>query len=224
MLLFLDTADIAEIRRYASWGVIDGVTTNPSLVARSGRVFEEVIAEICSVVDGPISAEVTALDADAMVDEGVRLADIHPNVVVKVPLIPEGLKATKALTARGIRTNVTLCFSATQALLAAKAGATMVSPFIGRLDDRGERGITLIEDIVTAFRAYPRITTQVLVASTRSVDHIRDAMRLGADIATVPPRLLDRMIAHELTDRGLDAFLADWNAARARADPQGRPN
>lgn len=221
MRIFLDTADVAEIRRYAAWGVVDGVTTNPSLIAKSGRVFEEVVAEICEIVDGPVSAEVTALDAEGMVEEGIRLADIHPQVVVKVPLVPAGLVATRQLADRGLRTNVTLCFSATQALLAAKAGATMVSPFIGRLDDRGERGMALIEDIVAIFRAYPRLTTQVLVASVRSTDHVREAARLGADIATIPPKVLEQMVAHELTDRGLAAFLEDWRSAR-QAQPVRR--
>ena len=217
MKFFVDTADVGEIRELNDLGLIDGVTTNPSLIMKSGRDIREVTKEICSIVDGPISAEVTALEAEGMVDEGERLAGIHPNVVVKVPLIPEGLKATKALSARGIRTNVTLCFSPTQALLAAKAGATMVSPFIGRLDDRGERGMALIEDIVTTFRAYPRITTQVLVASTRHADHVRQAMLLGADISTVPPKLLDQMVTHDLTDKGLAAFLEDWKKARTAA-------
>jgi transaldolase len=209
MRLFLDTADVDAIRRYAAWGVVDGVTTNPSLVAASGRVFEEVVEEICGVVDGPVSAEVTALDADGMVAEGLRLAALHPNVVVKVPLVPEGLRATRALADREIAVNATLCFSLTQALLAAKAGAAMVSPFVGRLDDVGVRGMALVEEMVQAFGRYD-LETQVLVASVRSVDHVREAALMGADIATVPPKILDAMVRHHLTDAGLAKFLEDW--------------
>jgi transaldolase len=215
MRIFLDTADVGEIRRYAAWGVVDGVTTNPSLVAKSGRVFEEVVEEICGIVDGPVSAEVTALDADGMVEQGVRLAQIHPNVVVKTPLVPEGLKATRALTERGVKTNVTLCFSVTQALLAAKAGATYVSPFVGRLDDVGVPGMDLIRDIVETFSNYD-YTTQVLVASVRSVDHVRLAGLLGAHVCTIPPAVLDKMVQHHLTDKGLAQFLKDWES-RAKA-------
>jgi transaldolase len=214
MQIYLDTAHVDDIRKYAAWGVIDGVTTNPSLVAKSGRVFEEVIEEICTIVHGPISAEVTALEAQGMVAQARPLAAIHKNVTIKVPLTPEGLRATKALRAEGVKVNVTLCFSATQALLAAKAGASMVSPFIGRLDDRGERGMALIEDIVRTFRNYPQLATKVLVASVRHADHVRQSALLGADICTVPPKILDRMIGHDLTDKGLAAFLADWESAR----------
>lgn len=212
MKIFLDTAEVADIRKYAAWGVIDGVTTNPSLIAKSGRVFEEVIEEICGIVDGPISAEVTSTETEGMVEEGVRLAGIHPNVVIKVPLIPTGLAATKAFSEKGIKTNVTLCFSATQALLAAKAGATMVSPFIGRLDDLGERGMALIEDIVRTFRNYPQLKTEVLVASIRNTDHVRQAAVIGADISTIPPKILDKMVGHHMTDKGLAAFLKDWES------------
>jgi len=219
--LFLDTADVAAIRTYAAWGVVDGVTTNPSLVRKSGRVFEEVVAEICQIVDGPISAEVTATDAEGMVREAEPLAAIHRNVVIKIPLIPEGLRATRILAGRGVRTNVTLCFSANQALLAAKAGATMVSPFIGRLDDRGERGMAVIEDIVTVFQNYD-LATQVLVASVRSAQHVREAALLGADICTVPPSVLDAMVRHPLTDQGLQAFLSDWKAHLAAAPRAAR--
>ena len=211
MRIFLDTANVDDIRTYAAWGVIDGVTTNPSLIKKSGRVFEEVVEEICSIVDGPVSAEVTEMDADGMVVQARELAKIHPNVVIKVPLIPEGLKATRTLSEQGIATNVTLCFSATQALLAAKAGATYVSPFIGRLDDLGIRGMELIEDIVQTYGNYD-YDTQVLVASVRNVEHVREAMLVGADVSTVPPKVLDKMIQHHLTDKGLDAFLADWAA------------
>ncbi len=217
MQIFLDTAEVEDIRRYAAWGVIDGVTTNPSLIAKSGRVFEEVIEEICGIVDGPVSAEVTALDAAGMVAQAEPLAAIHPNVTIKVPLIPEGLAATKQLARRGIATNVTLCFSATQALLAAKAGATYVSPFIGRLDDRGERGMALIEDICRTYAHYPALETKVLVASIRNADHVRQAGLLGAHVATIPPQVLDKMVRHDLTDKGLAAFLADWERARTAA-------
>jgi transaldolase len=214
MQIFLDTAEVEPIRTYAAWGVIDGVTTNPSLIAKSGRVFEEVIAEICAIVDGPISAEVTALDAPGMLAQAEPLAAIHPNVTIKVPLTPEGLKATKELAGRGIDVNVTLCFSATQALLAAKAGATFVSPFIGRLDDRGERGMALIEDIVEIYANYPQFETQVLVASVRNAEHVRQAALVGADVCTVPPKIMDAMVSHDLTDKGLAAFLKDWEAAQ----------
>ncbi len=214
MQIYLDTAEVEDIRKYAAWGVIDGVTTNPSLVAKSGRVFEEVIEEICGIVDGPISAEVTALDADGMVAQAEPLAAIHSNVTIKVPLIPEGLKATKRLREKDVKVNVTLCFSATQAVLAAKAGATMVSPFIGRLDDRGERGMALIEDIVRTFRNYPQFNTKVLVASVRNADHVRQSALLGADICTIPPKILDKMVSHDLTDTGLAAFLKDWENAQ----------
>lgn len=209
MRIFLDTADVDAIRTYAAWGVIDGVTTNPSLIKKSGRVFEEVVEEICSIVDGPVSAEVTAMDADGMVAEAKELAKIHPNVVIKVPLIPEGLKATRTLTDLGVPTNVTLCFSAPQALLAAKAGATYVSPFIGRLDDRGVRGMEVIEDIVQTYGNYA-YDTQVLVASIRNVQHVHEAALIGADVSTIPPKVLDKMVRHDLTDKGLEAFLADW--------------
>jgi transaldolase len=217
MKLFLDTAEVDQIRKYVPWGVVDGVTTNPSLVAKSGRVFEDVIREICGIVDGPVSAEVTATDADGMVREGLRLAAIHRNVVVKVPLIEAGLVATKALTARGIRTNVTLCFSANQAILAAKAGASFVSPFIGRLDDIGQRGMDVIADIMAIYRQYPTIKTEVIVASVRHPEHTREASRLGAHICTVPPKLLDQMVAHPMTEKGLAAFLADWEKAKKSA-------
>jgi len=215
MRIFLDTADVDAIRRYAAWGVVDGVTTNPSLIRKSGRVFEEVVEEICGIVDGPVSAEVTALEAEEMVAQARELAAIHPNVVIKVPLIPEGLKATRLLAERDVPTNVTLCFSATQALLAAKAGATYVSPFIGRLDDRGVRGMELIEDIVQTYRNYD-FDTQVLVASVRNVQHVHEAALVGADVCTIPPKVMDLMVRHDLTDQGLDAFLADWAAHTAK--------
>lgn len=221
MKLFLDSAEVSHIRRYVPWGVVDGVTTNPSLIAKSGRVFEEVIAEICGLVDGPVSAEVVATDADGMVAEGTRLAAIHDHVVVKVPLTEAGLVATRRLAAEGIRTNVTLCFSANQALLAAKAGATFVSPFIGRLDDVGQRGMDLIADVMAIYRAYPTIRTEVIVASVRHAEHVREAARLGAHIATVPPKLLEQMVAHPLTAKGLADFLADWEKAKKTVAPPG---
>jgi transaldolase len=217
MKLFLDSAEVDQIRRYVPWGVVDGVTTNPSLIAKSGRVHEEVVREICGIVDGPVSAEVVATDAEGMVREGVHLAAIHPNVVVKVPLTEAGLVATRTFSERDIRTNVTLCFSATQALLAAKAGASFVSPFIGRLDDVGQRGLDLIRDIMAIFRAYPAIRTEVIVASVRHSEHVREAAQMGAHIATVPPKLLDQMLGHPLTDKGLAAFLADWEKSKRGA-------
>jgi len=209
MKLFIDSANITEIREAASMGLVDGVTTNPSLVAKEQRPFKELIKEICSVVDGPISAEVTAVEADAMLKEGRELAKIHHNVVVKVPLIPEGLKAVRRFTAEGIKVNVTLCFSPNQALLAAKAGATFISPFIGRLDDVSETGMDLIEKIVTIYRNY-EFPTQVLVASVRNPVHIVDAAMIGADVATMPYPVLMQLIKHPLTDIGLKKFLADW--------------
>jgi transaldolase len=224
MKLFLDTAEVDQIRAYVPWGVVDGVTTNPSLVAKSGRVFEDVIREICGIVDGPVSAEVVATDPEGMVREGIRLAAIHPNVVVKVPLTPAGLVATRTLSERGVRTNVTLCFSANQALLAAKAGATFVSPFIGRLDDVGQRGLDVIEDVMAVYRAYPSIRTEVIVASVRHPEHVREAAKMGAHVATVPPKLLDAMVGHPLTEKGLAAFLADWERAKARlANSEPKP-
>ena len=216
MKFFVDTAVTSEISELNDYGLLDGVTTNPSLIAKSGRDFKEVIAEICEMVDGPVSAEVAALDYDGMVAEADVLAAIADNVVIKLPLTLDGLKTCRYLTAKGVKTNVTLCFSATQALLAAKAGATMVSPFIGPLDDLGHRGMGLIEDIVKTFRSYPRLKTEVLVASIRNADHVRQAALLGADISTIPPKIFDKMVGHDLTDKGLAAFLADWES---RAQP-----
>ncbi len=219
MKLFLDSAETDLLRKYVPWGVVDGVTTNPSLIAKAGRVFEDVIREICSFVDGPVSAEVVATDAEGMVREGLKLAAIHKNVVVKVPLIEAGLVATRAFAAKGIRTNVTLCFTANQALLAAKAGAAFVSPFIGRLDDIGQRGMDVVADIMAIYRAYPTIKTEVIVASVRHPEHVREAAKLGAHIATVPPKLLDQLIGHPMTDKGLAAFLADWEKAKKAVAP-----
>ncbi|MDP2876435.1 MAG: fructose-6-phosphate aldolase [Holophaga sp.] len=210
MQFFIDTANIQEIKRINEWGILDGVTTNPSLIAKeSGKPFEAIIEEICGIVDGPISAEVIAMEASAMIDEGKKLAKIHRNVVVKLPLIPEGLKACKALSSEGIRTNVTLCFSATQGLMAAKAGATYVSPFVGRLDDINLVGMELIEDLVQIFDNYA-LTTKVLAASIRSSRHVTEAALAGSHVATIPTKVFDQMIQHPLTDKGIEGFLADW--------------
>jgi transaldolase len=211
MKFFLDTASVKEIQEAASLGLLDGVTTNPSLVAKEGRVFREVLVEICNIVDGPISAEVVSIEADAMVKEGRELAKIHKNIVVKVPLIAEGLKATKRLTAEGIRVNVTLCFSPTQALLAAKAGAWCVSPFIGRLDDISSNGMELIRQIVTIYKNYD-FKTYVLVASVRHPQHVVEAALAGGHICTMPFAIFQQMVKHPLTDIGLKKFLADWDA------------
>jgi transaldolase len=211
MKFFLDTANVKEIQEAASLGLLDGVTTNPSLVAKEGRSFKEMLVEICNIVDGPISAEVVSLEADAMVKEGKGLAKIHKNIVVKVPLIAEGLKATKRLAAEGIKVNVTLCFSPTQALLAAKAGAWCVSPFIGRLDDISSNGMELIRQILTIYRNYD-FKTQVLVASVRHPQHVVEAALAGGHICTMPFSIFQQMVKHPLTDSGLKKFLADWEA------------
>jgi transaldolase len=211
MKFFLDTANVKEIQEAASLGLLDGVTTNPSLVAKEGRSFKEVLLEICNIVDGPISAEVVSLEADAMVKVGKGLAKIHKNIVVKVPLIAEGLKATKRMTAEGIKVNVTLCFSPTQALLAAKAGAWCVSPFIGRLDDISSNGMELIRQILTIYRNYD-FKTQVLVASVRHPQHVVEAALAGGHICTMPFSIFQQMVKHPLTDSGLKKFLADWVA------------
>jgi len=211
MKFYLDTASVKEIQEAASLGLLDGVTTNPSLVAKEGRVFREVLVEICNIVDGPISAEVVSIEADAMVKEGRELAKIHKNIVVKVPLIAEGLKATKRLAAEGIRVNVTLCFSPTQALLAAKAGAWCVSPFIGRLDDISSNGMELIRQILTIYKNYD-FKTYVLVASVRHPQHVVEAALAGGHICTMPFAIFQQMVKHPLTDLGLKKFLADWDA------------
>ena len=211
MKFFLDTANVKEIQEAASLGLLDGVTTNPSLVAKEGRSFKEMLIEICNIVDGPISAEVVSLEADAMVKEGKGLAKIHKNIVVKVPLIAEGLKATKRLAAEGIKVNVTLCFSPTQALLAAKAGAWCVSPFIGRLDDISSNGMELIRQILTIYRNYD-YKTLVLVASVRHPQHVVEAALAGGHICTMPFSIFQQMVKHPLTDSGLKKFLADWEA------------
>jgi len=211
MKFYLDTASVKEIQEAASLGLLDGVTTNPSLVAKEGRVFREVLVEICNIVDGPISAEVVSIEADAMVKEGRELAKIHKNIVVKVPLIAEGLKATKRLAAEGIRVNVTLCFSPTQALLAAKAGAWCVSPFIGRLDDISSNGMELIRQIITIYKNYD-YKTYVLVASVRHPQHVVEAALAGGHICTMPFAIFQQMVKHPLTDVGLKKFLADWES------------
>lgn len=213
MKLFIDTANVNDIREANEWGVICGVTTNPSLIAKEGRVFEEVVKEITGIVDGPISAEVISLEADKMVEEAIPLSKIHPNIVIKLPMCAEGLKACKKLTAMGIKTNVTLVFSAAQALLAANAGATYVSPFLGRLDDIGMEGMALISEIVDIFNAQG-IGTEIIAASIRNPIHVTAAARLGCDIATVPMNVLRQMINHPLTDLGIERFLKDWEGAK----------
>ena len=210
MKFFVDTADVAEIRELNDLGLLDGVTTNPSLIAKAGRDFKTIIAEICAVVPGPVSAEVAATDAEGMLREGRVLAKIAKNVTVKVPLTWDGLKACRTLTGEGTMVNVTLCFSATQALLAAKAGATFVSPFIGRLDDTGLDGMDLIREIRTIYDNYAELRTEILAASIRTAGHVRDAAMIGADVATVPPAILKALVKHPLTDKGLEMFLADW--------------
>ncbi|SLN13678.1 fructose-6-phosphate aldolase [Oceanibacterium hippocampi] len=210
MKFFVDTADVAEIRELADAGLVDGVTTNPSLVAKSGRDFFEVVQEICGIVEGPVSAEVTATDADTMLKEGRKLAELADNIAVKVPLTRDGLKVCKALSEAGTMVNVTLCFSPAQALLAAKAGATFISPFVGRLDDIGQDGMGLIGEIIEIYDNYPELTTEVLVASIRHPGHIIEAAKLGADVCTVPPAVIWKLFDHPLTDKGLAAFLADW--------------
>lgn len=211
MKLYLDTANVKEIQEGANLGLIDGVTTNPSLVAKEGRSFKEMLLEICNMVNGPISAEVVGIESEAMIKEGRDLAKVHKNIVVKVPLIPEGLRATKKLAAEGIRVNVTLCFSPTQALLAAKAGAWCVSPFIGRLDDVSSDGMALIRQIVTIYKNYD-YKTQVLVASVRHPQHVVEAALAGGHICTMPYAVFQQLVKHPLTDIGLKKFLADWDA------------
>lgn len=209
MKIFIDTADVAAISKFAEIGIVDGVTTNPSLIAQSGRKFSEVVNEICTLVDGPISAEVISEETSEMIAEARTLSKIHPNIVVKIPLTEDGLKAVKSVTAQGIKTNVTLCFSPSQALLAAKAGATYISPFVGRLDDISIDGMSLIGEILDIYNNY-QINTQVLVASVRNPNHFVQAATLGAHVATVPPKVLGQLIKHPLTDIGIQQFLADW--------------
>src|SRR3989344_5687372 len=219
MKIFVDTADVKVIRELAEMGVIDGVTTNPSLVAKQGKNFTEMLKEVVKIVDGPISAETVSLDAKGMLREAEELAKIHKNIVIKVVNTPEGLKAVKELSKRGIKTNVTITFSANQALLAAKAGATYVSPFIGRLDDIGEDGMQLIRDIVQIYRNYD-FKTQVLVASIRHPMHILEAAKIGADVATVPPEIIYKMFQHPLTDIGIKKFLEDWEKVKKEGRDQ----
>ena len=212
MKFFIDTANVEDIRKANDMGIICGVTTNPSLIAKEGRDFIEVVKEISTIVDGPISAEVISLDHKGMVEEADKLSKIHKNIVIKLPMTLEGLKATKILSQKGIKTNVTLIFSATQALLAARAGATYVSPFVGRLDDIGQDGLSLIEEIVDIFNVNA-IETEIIVASVRNPIHVAQAARMGADIATVPYKVITQMTKHPLTDKGIENFLKDWEGA-----------
>lgn len=209
MKIFMDTANVEEISRFVDWGVVYGVTTNPSLIAKTGRTQAEVIPEIAKLVEGPISAEVISTECQGMVEEARKLVQIAENIVIKIPCIPEGLKAVKILSAEGIKTNVTLVFSMFQALMAARAGATYVSPFIGRLDDIGEDGVLLVKNIVEAFKLYG-IETEVIAASIRNLAHVDAVMLTGCQIATIPTKVLEQMIKHDLTDKGLAAFLADY--------------
>ena len=213
MKIFMDTADVAEIKEFADLGIVYGVTTNPSLIAKTGRTQAEVIPEIAKLVEGPVSAEVISVECSGMVAEARELSKISSNVVVKIPCIAEGLKAVKILRAEGIRTNVTLVFSLSQALLAARAGADYVSPFIGRLDDIGENGVKLVEDMVKVFRQYS-LPTEIIAASIRGIDHVNDVMLAGADIATIPTKVLRQMFLHQLTDAGLKKFLEDYAASQ----------
>ncbi|MBE6877704.1 MAG: fructose-6-phosphate aldolase [Ruminococcaceae bacterium] len=211
MKLFIDTANVEEIRKANDLGVICGVTTNPSLIAKEGRIFEEVVKEITSIVDGPISAEVISLESEKMVEEALELVKIHPNIVIKLPMCIEGLKAVKVLAAKGIKTNVTLIFSAAQALLAARAGATYVSPFVGRLDDIGQEGINLISEVAEIFAAHG-IETEIISASIRNPIHVTSSALAGAHIATVPYKVIEQMTKHPLTDAGIAKFLKDWES------------
>jgi transaldolase len=215
MKIFIDSANVDDIREAASLGIVDGVTTNPSLVAKEGRDFREVIEEICTLVDGPVSAEVTSTDFEGMVEEGREYAAWADNVIIKVPLIREGLKACKALSSDGIGVNVTLCFSANQALMAAKAGATYISPFIGRLDDIGHDGMDVIAEIAAIYSNYEELETEILAASIRHPRHVTEAAMLGADVATIPFGVIDKMLLHPKTDSGLERFLADWKKANS---------
>lgn len=210
MKFFVDTADIDEIRDLTETGMVDGATTNPSLVAKTGRNFLEVLKDICDVVAGPVSAEVTALDAATMLEEAEKLLKVADNIAIKVPLTWDGLKACKALSSNGTMVNVTLCFSANQALLAAKAGAAFVSPFVGRLDDIGHNGMELIADIKQVYEQYDAFSTEILVASIRSPEHVRQAALIGADVCTIPPGVIRQLAGHTLTEKGLAAFMKDW--------------
>jgi transaldolase len=209
MKFFIDTANIDEIKQAVAMGMVDGVTTNPSLIARESKPFEQILKEITEVVDGPISAEVVSLDADGMVAEGKKLAAIHPNIVVKIPMITEGLKAVRALAQEGVKTNVTLVFSSSQALLAAKAGASFVSPFVGRLDDISQNGMDLVQDVLTIYDNYG-YATEIIVASVRHPMHVVESALIGAHIATIPFKVIAQLARHPLTDLGMKQFLADW--------------
>jgi transaldolase len=213
MKFFIDTANIDEIKEAHSMGMVDGVTTNPSLIAKEGRDFEDIIKEICQIVDGPISAEVISTDTEGMIKEARHLAKIHDNIVVKIPLIVDGLKATRRLSEEGIKTNVTLAFSPLQALMAAKAGATYISPFIGRLDDLSQEGLLLVEQIVEIYNNYA-FDTEIIVASIRNPLHVLESALMGADIATIPFSVLGKLAAHPMTDKGLKAFLDDWEKTK----------
>lgn len=218
MKFFIDSAEISEIKELADSGLLDGVTTNPSLIKKSGRDFKEVIKEICEIVDGPVSAEVAATDYEGMVREGEILSQLADNVCIKLPLTMDGLKACKYFSDKGIQTNVTLCFSAAQAILAAKAGASFVSPFAGRLDDIGQDGLSLIEEICDIYANYPEFETEVLVASIRHPIHITTSAKMGADVATIPAKVLKQLASHPLTDRGLETFVKDWAATGQKID------
>lgn len=215
MKLFIDTANIDEIKDINEWGVICGVTTNPSLIAKEGKVFKEVVKEIAEIVDGPISAEVISLELDGMLGEARELAKIHRNIIIKVPMTKEGLKAVKVLKGEGIKTNVTLIFSANQALLAARAGASYVSPFVGRLDDIGNEGVNVIQDIVDIFSIHD-IDTEIIAASIRHPIHVLDAAKAGADISTIPYKVFVQMLSHPLTNSGIDSFLKDWEGLQTK--------
>ena len=209
MKIFIDTANIDEIKKANDWGVIDGVTTNPSLVAKERRVFDEVVREIISIIDGPISLEVISLQSDEMIKEAIKMSEWSKNVVIKIPMTPEGLKAVKILNTKNIKTNVTLVFSVNQAILAAKAGATYVSPFIGRLDDIGQEGMQIVRDMVTIFNIY-HFKTEIIVASVRHPLHVIEAAKTGAHVATIPYNVIEKMFSHPLTDAGLEKFMSDW--------------
>ena len=215
MKIFLDSADIKEIEKYCSTGLVDGVTTNPSLIAKSGANIFETIKEICSLTSGPVSAEVTAIESNLMLKEAEKLLNLASNVTIKVPLTIEGLKTCRALSEDGVSVNVTLCFTSAQAVLAAKAGATFISPFVGRLDDIGLNGMNLINDITKIYKNY-NFNTQVLVASIRNISHVVESSKLGADIVTIPPKIFDEMYKHPLTQKGLDMFLQDWEKSKQK--------
>ncbi|OGH93719.1 MAG: fructose-6-phosphate aldolase [Candidatus Magasanikbacteria bacterium RIFOXYD2_FULL_41_14] len=215
MKIFLDTANVGDIKTATDWGAIDGVTTNPSLVAKEGRDFKQMVLEICEIVNGPVSAEVISLEADKMVEEGKGLAAWHKNVIVKIPCTPDGLKATKILEGQGIKVNVTLVFSVNQVLLCAKAGASFISPFVGRLDDIGEDGMQMVAESVAVIKNY-NFKSEIIVASVRSVEHAKKAALVGAHIATIPFKILSEMFKHPLTDKGIEKFLADWKGAEGK--------